>query len=292
MAYLLDGYTLMHEHITIDLSKVKGDMDCRLDCFEETVKELKELYGLGVRNIVDVTNMGMGRNPEYVSRVEALTGIHILQSTGFYKEPFLPQFVFEDSVEQLAKLMTKEITEGFQDTGIRADLIGEIGTSKGKMEPMEKKVFDAAILSAKQTGKPIYTHTTLGTYALEQVDYFLDRGLSPRQIVIGHIDLSKDLSYIMKVLEKGVYVGFDTVGKDNYFPDGKRVEFLLELEHRKLQKQVVLSMDLTRKTHLKYKGGIGYAHLFDKFLPMLRSAGMSETSLQQMLVENPKEIFR
>ena len=59
---LIDGYTLMHEHVTIDLSSVKKDEDCRLDCFEETVKEFKSLYGYGVRNILEVTNLGMGRN--------------------------------------------------------------------------------------------------------------------------------------------------------------------------------------------------------------------------------------
>ena len=42
---LADGYTLMHEHVTINLSGVKKDEDCRLNCFEETVKEFKGLYG-------------------------------------------------------------------------------------------------------------------------------------------------------------------------------------------------------------------------------------------------------
>ena len=45
---LADGYTLMHEHVTINLSGVKKDEDCRLNCFEETVKEFKSLYGYGV----------------------------------------------------------------------------------------------------------------------------------------------------------------------------------------------------------------------------------------------------
>ena len=51
---LADGYTLMHEHVTINLSGVKKDEDCRLNCFEETVKEFKGLYGYGVRNILEV----------------------------------------------------------------------------------------------------------------------------------------------------------------------------------------------------------------------------------------------
>ena len=45
---LADGYTLMHEHVTINLSGVKKDEDCRLNCFEETVKEFKGLYGYGL----------------------------------------------------------------------------------------------------------------------------------------------------------------------------------------------------------------------------------------------------
>ena len=37
---LIDGYTYMHEHMTIDLSGVKKDEDCHLDCYEETVKDI------------------------------------------------------------------------------------------------------------------------------------------------------------------------------------------------------------------------------------------------------------
>ena len=81
----MNGYTLMHEHITIDLSGVKKDTDCQLDCYAETVEEFKKLYEYGVRRIVDVTNDGMGRNPQYVENVEKETGIRIVHSTGFYK---------------------------------------------------------------------------------------------------------------------------------------------------------------------------------------------------------------
>lgn len=72
---LTDGYTLMHEHVTIDLSGVKGDEDCRLDCLDETIEEFRRLYAFGVRNILDVTNLGMGRNVEYVRKVSEKTGI-------------------------------------------------------------------------------------------------------------------------------------------------------------------------------------------------------------------------
>ncbi len=286
----MNGYTLMHEHITIDLSGVKRDTDCQLDCKAETIAEFKTLYDYGVRTVVDVTNDGMGRDPAYVLDVEKETGIRIVQSTGFYKEPFLPQRVYTQTIRELADWMVGELRQGICG-GVKAGMIGEIGTSKNAMTETERKVFDAAVLAARETGMPIYTHTTLGTYAPEQAAYFREAGLDLSRIVLGHIDLSGDLDYIRRVLDYGVTVGFDTVGKNNYFPDEKRVEFLLALEAEGRMDQIVLSEDLTRKSHLKYKGGIGYGYLFETFLPMLTRAGLKQESLQKMLVHNPARIL-
>ncbi len=287
----MNGYTLMHEHTTIDLSGVKKDADCRMDCFEETAKEYRRLYELGVRTIVDVTNDGMGRDSAYVCEMEHKTGIRIVQSTGFYKEPFLPERVYTQTVREMADWMIGEILRGIDGNGPKAGMIGEIGTSKDTMTEMEKKVFDAAVIAARETGKPIYTHTTLGTYGPEQAEYFAKTGLPMDRIVLGHIDLSGDLDYICRILDSGICIGFDTVGKNNYFPDEKRVEFLMELEARGRLGQVVLSEDLTRKSHLKHNSGIGYCYLFDTFIPMLKAAGLKQESLEQMLIDNPARIL-
>jgi len=286
----MNGYTMMHEHITIDLSGVKKDTDCQLDCYAETVAEFKKLYEYGVRRIVDVTNDGMGRNAPYVENVEKETGIRIVHSTGFYKEPFLPERVYGQSVQEMADWMIGEIRNGI-DGGVKPGMIGEIGTSKNTMTETEKKVFDASVIAAKETGLPIYTHTTLGTYAPEQAEYFKATGLPMDRIVLGHIDLSGDLDYIRRVLDYGITIGFDTVGKNNYFPDAKRVEYLMALEAENRLDQIVLSEDLTRKSHLKYKGGIGYCYLFETFIPMLKEAGFKQESLDKMLIHNPARIL-
>lgn len=286
----MNGFTLMHEHTTIDLSGVKKDMDCQLDCYSETVEEYRRLYALGVRTIVDVTADGMGRNVNYVQNVEKETGIRIVHSTGFYKEPFLPERVYHQTERELADWMIGEIRCGIEG-GPKPGMIGEIGTSKNTMTPMEKKVFDASILAARETGLPIYTHTTLGTYALEQAAYFKASGLPLDRIVLGHLDLSGDLDYIRRVLDSGICIGFDTVGKNNYFPDAKRVEFLMALEAEDRLDQIVLSEDLTRKSHLSFKGGIGYSYIFETFIPMLRAAGLKQESLDKMLIHNPARIL-
>ena len=291
MIELIDGYTLMHEHVTIDLSGVKKDEDCRLDCFDETVHEFQQLYEYGVRNILEVTNRGMGRDVDYIRRVEAATGIRILLSTGFYKEPFLPREVYDNTTEELAGLIETELTAGIDGSDVRAAVIGEFGTSKDEMTLMEAKVFDAMALAAVKTGAPITTHTTLGTYGPEQVDYLVARGVKPERIIIGHMDLSRDIGKILAVLNKGVNIGFDTIGKLNYCPDTFRVAALQEIQRQGMLPQVVLSLDITRKSHLKYRGGIGYGYLFEEFLPLLKEHGFTQEQIDMLLIHNPRRIL-
>ena len=60
------GYTYCHEHLHIDLSPYKGDIDCRLDQYELLKDEMCALVKLGVYNIIEVTNSFMGRNPQFI----------------------------------------------------------------------------------------------------------------------------------------------------------------------------------------------------------------------------------
>lgn len=291
MSILKEGITLIHEHTTIDLSKVKNNPDCLLNCFDETVQEYKDLYELGVRNIIDVTADGMGRDVEYVNKVAQLSGINIVQAAGFYKEPFLPDFVYEYSVDELAQYLVNEIKNGIGNSGVIPGVLGEIGTSQNKMEPLEEKVFRASVLAHKETGIVISTHTTLGTYALEQAQFFIDNGVNPEKVIIGHQDLSGNLDQILKLMELGFNVAFDTIGKNNYFPDESRAEYIKIIQDKGLIDQLTLSLDITRKSNMKYLGGIGYSYLFTDFLPILKSKGVTQESIDAMLIKNPLRIF-
>lgn len=288
---LRDGITLIHEHVTIDLSRIKNIDDTNLNCKEETIKEFKELYDFGVRNIVDVTAKGMGRNVEYVNDVARETGINIIQATGFYKEPFLPEFVYEYTEDELAKWMVDEIKNGIEGTDTKAQIIGEIGTSLNKFEEMEKKVFRAAVKAHKETGTIISTHTSLGTIALEQAEFFLENNVDPSKVIIGHQDLSQNLDQIKELIRKGFWVAFDTIGKDNYFPDSEKIKYLLDLQENNMLDKIVLSLDITRKSNMKYNGGIGYTHIFTDFIPKMKEAGITEENIEKMLITNPKKIF-
>ncbi|MCY8268956.1 TatD family hydrolase [Bacillus haynesii] len=289
---LKDGMTYMHEHTTIDLSEVKNNEDCKLDVFPETVREFKSLYEKGVRNIVDVTNIGMGRNITYVQKVAEETGINIVFSTGFYQDSFYPIHVFRESKEKLAERMILEIVEGIRRTDAKAEVIGEIGTSYNKWTETEQKVFEAVVMAHKQTKKPISTHTSIGTLGHEQVEFFKKHEVDLNRVVIGHVDLSGDADYILKMLREGVYVEFDTVGKENYMPDRVRAEILKKIQAKGYIDKVLLSMDITRKSHLAYKGGVGYSYLIDTFIPLLQTNGITGESIDKMLIKNPRAFMK
>lgn len=285
------GRTYMHEHLYLDLSRIKGDPDTHYDATEAVADELKVLKEKGISTIVEVTNTGMGRDLARMKRIAECSGIQVIVSTGYYKDPFLPEAVAAEAVETLTGRMVGELTQGIEGSGIRAQLIAEIGTSKDGMTEMEEKVFEAAARAHMETGAAISTHTTLGTYALEQLAFLKGFGVDLEKVVIGHVDLRCDLEMHLRIAQTGASLAFDTIGKVNYASDEARVEHIQKLIERGHGKQIVLSQDLTRKSHLKAFGGIGYSYMLDVFLPKLQEAGVDEKWIRQMLVDTPVRIL-
>ncbi len=280
--------TYVHEHLCIDLSHIKGDQDTNLNDIEGIIDELKNST---VNSIVEVTNIGMGRNIEVLKYISEKTGINIIPSTGFYKEPFLPKEIYEMDYKDIGRIIIREITEGIDDTNIKAHVIGEVGTSKDEIKPMELKVLQSAIYAHLETGHPIFTHTSLGTMALEQLNLFKKHNVNMSKVLIGHLDLRCDYDYHLTIADSGCYIGFDTIGKTNYEKDEVKIQHIKHLINRGHLNQIVLSQDITRKSHLKKHGGIGYDYITESFIPKALREGITEAQIEQILVENPKRLL-
>nr|WP_231131468.1 hypothetical protein [Bacillus licheniformis] len=132
----------------------------------------------------------------------------------------------------------------------------------------------------------------MGTLGHEQVEFFKKHEVDLNRVVIGHVDLSGDADYILKMLREGVYVEFDTIGKENYMPDRVRAEILKKIQDKGYIDKVLLSMDITRKSHLVYKGGVGYSYLIDTFIPLLQTYGITGESIDKMLIKNPRAFMK
>ncbi|MDR1874416.1 MAG: hypothetical protein LBQ90_05295 [Synergistaceae bacterium] len=283
-----------HEHLAVDLSGPKCDIDCRLDRKDAVVAEFRGLRDRGVTLVVDLTNRGMGRDVAYAREVQEKSGVRVLHATGWYKEGFFPPEVYESDVGRLESIMRDE-TEAGIDGAVRASVIGEIGTELDRITPEEERVFIAASRVQAETAAPIVTHATMGRMGMEQIDLLEAHGADLSRVTISHVDLTNDLEYILRLIDRGVTVGFDTIGKTAYLDDAHRVRMLKELSRRGRCGSVVLSMDITRRSHLKERGGVGYAHLIDDFLPRLRvsddTAAVPEEHIRLMTRDNAARLL-
>lgn len=286
------GYTWVHEHLHIDLSGFKNNLDCRLDQHDLICQEMKDLRALGVSNIIEMTNRYMGRNPQFMLDLMRETGINVVACTGYYQDAFFPEHVAARSVEQLAQEMVDEIVIGIDGTELKAGIIAEIGSSEGVITPLEEKVFIAAARAHIETGRPISTHTSFSTMGVEQLALLQAHGVDLSRVTVGHCDLKDNLDNILRMIDLGAYVQFDTIGKNNYYPDEKRIGMLHELRNRGLLNRVMLSMDITRRSHLKANGGNGYDYLLTTFIPQLRQSGFSQADVDTMLRDNPSQFFQ
>ena len=286
------GYTWVHEHLHIDLSGFKNNLDCRLDQYDLICQEMKDLRELGVSNIIEMTNRYMGRNPQFMLDLMRDTGINVVACTGYYQDAFFPEHVAARSVEQLAQEMVDEIVIGIDGTELKAGIIAEIGSSEGVITPLEEKVFIAAARAHIETGRPISTHTSFSTMGVEQLVLLQAHGVDLSRVTVGHCDLKDNLDNILRMIELGAYVQFDTIGKNNYYPDEKRIAMLHAIRDRGLLSHVMLSMDITRRSHLKANGGNGYDYLLTTFIPQLRQSGFSQADVDTMLRDNPSKFFQ
>ncbi|MCU6710541.1 phosphotriesterase-related protein [Paenibacillus sp. J5C_2022] len=281
------GCTMIHEHLILNLTTVRGDQDSALSK-DDVIDDMSLLKEHGCNLIVEVSNMGMGRQPLGLVELARRTDIAVIASTGFYKECHYPPHVFTSTAETLAEIFIRDIAEGMDGTAVRAGLIAEIGSSLNEVTAAEQTVFHAAALAHLATGAPISTHCEIGTMGREQLKLFDRFGVDPGRISFGHQDLNLDMEEQLELLESGAYIQFDTIGKQAYRPDADRTMNLAALLEKGYVEQLMLSCDITRKSHLTRNGGYGYIYLFRHFIPRLKELGVTDEMLHRMLTVNPR----
>lgn len=286
------GITMIHEHLALDLSPVRGDDDSNFDDEELIVSEIQKAKEYGVQSFVEVTCRDMGRDPERLKRLESRCGVHIVAATGYYLEPYHLESVKNGRVEELAEQFCRDILEGMDGTGIKAGIIGEVASGELEMAPSEEKVLIAAAMAGKKTGCAVTTHCQMGKLALEQSALLGKYGMNPAKIILGHLDLANDRRYYEEVLRTGVNIGFDTIGKTAYLSDEQRADNLMWLIDRGYEDRIVLSQDISRKSYLSAGGKYsGYMAVMKDFIPMLEARGLKEETKRKLLVENPARIL-
>ena len=302
------GLTNAHAHLVLgaeeqdhpEWSDTAERYDDHTLSIHDTLPELQSYARAGGTCLVEVTPIGMGRDPGALVRASEETGVHVVMGAGIYHEPFHPDHIAGLPARQIAEMLIKDITEGASGTGIRAGIIGELGTYTGPMTERETTAFRASALAAVETGLAVSTHTYLGRNALDQIDVLTSMGLAPERIVIGHLDDTEpDLELIRLIIERGAYAQFDTIGYEYYTEtlgvqmttDRVRARALRLLAEEGLSDRVIVGSDLCRKRHLTVNGGPGLAHLITGFRALAIDEGVSPDVLDRCMITNPASVL-
>ena len=293
------GPTLMHEHI---VTRSPGVMENWPHLFDRpgilaiAERKMTDLYNRGIRTIVDLTTVDLGRDIGLIVDVARRSQVKVIVATGVW---WMPQRYFNvHGVDHVAGLFVKDITEGIGDSGVKAGII-KCATDTAGVTPVIENVLRAAARAQKATGVPISTHTwAAGRSGEAQQAIFAQEGVDLSRVIIGHSGDSEDLGYLKGLMERGSTIGMDRFGLDQLLPTEKRVAVVARLCADGYAGKMVLSHDANcwsdmiseddkRRTRPKWS----YIHISDDILPALRKAGVTEDQIDQMLVRNPRAIF-
>ncbi len=292
------GLTLMHEHVLMGSRDVHENWPHLFDRsgnIDHAVQVLDEAHDLGVRTIVDLTTVDLGRNVDIVQEIAKRTRMQIIVATGVHLRP--PSYFRRRTPDRMVELYVRDIEQGVADTGVRAGAL-KIATEE-EVTPDNEVQLRAVALAHRETGVPIMTHSNpeAGTGA-DQQRVFEAEGVDLSRVVIGHSGDTTNLDYLAGLMERGSTIGMDRFGTGMGATTEQRIETIAALCERGYASQMVLSHDTScfadnfpwhiRESRLPEWN---FLTISKRVLPELRERGVSEEQIQAMTVDNPRRIF-
>lgn len=303
------GPTLIHEHIFVTAPELDADLpDREWDApraIDDAVATLERLYDLGVRTVVDLTVLGLGRDVSLVAKVAERTRMHLIASTGCYAAEVLPTYfrlhgpgLVIDEPDPLPAMFIRDIEEGIAGTSIRAGML-KIASGAAGITPDVERIFRAAASAQLRTGVPITTHSDPHVRGgIEQQALLAELGVPLDRVVIGHSGDSTDLDYLRRIADGGSYLGFDRFGMTHVASDEDRVQTLLALLDAGYADRIVLSHDAAVHSRMtppswrrEHTPDWHMEHLSRTVLPGLCERGVAATVIDQLMVENPRRLL-
>ena len=280
---------LVHEHILVDFigaDKVSRERYNADEVFRSAAAKLKVVKALGCVRMLECTPNYLGRDPRLLHRLADSVGLDIWTNTGLYgagDHKYLPDFVKDESAEQLAKRWIDEANKGVE--GLKPKFI-KTGVNEAPLDAIDRKLITAAALTSKETGLTIASHTGgRGPAAVQQLEIVGRVGVNPEKFVWVHAQNEKNHSYHERLASAGAWVEFDGINETS-------AEWHLEcvswMNDNGLIDRVLISQDSGWWHVGEPNGGVfkGYAWIYTDFLPVV-----PESLWPILLVANPRRAF-
>ena len=250
------------------------------------IEEVLHFKRWGGKSMVDVTSIGLGRDPEALRQVANSTGVNIVMGAGYYIKSLHPLDMDERTVEELAQGMIRDVTLGAEGTSIRSGIIGEIGVGGNPLSANEMKSIRASARAGRATGVPILFHAGgRGEEKFTVLDAVASEGLDLNRVIMGHAPAS-DLPLARRLLERGVYLQFETIP-----PYLAHLGNIIQLIHEGWAHRLLFAHDVCQKVALKAYGGWGYSFVMEFVLPELKRQGVTDDQIEKIMMENPRRVL-
>lgn len=256
--------------------------------------------------VVDMSCIGLGRDPHGLKRIARATGLHIVMGAGYYVSCSHPADLKEKNESEIADEIVRDIVEGVDQSGIRAGIIGEVGCSI-PLDEGEKKVLRASAIAQRKTGAAINIHPSRSDELLMETKAILEEsGADLSRVVIshsGHFGFKKET--IRELATAGCYIEFDTFGHPalpiecftheerllEMPSEVQRIYYIRELIAEGFLDRILISQDCCFKHKYVRYGGYGYAHIIEHIIPWMKQRGITDAQIHSIVVENPKRML-
>lgn len=281
--------------------------NCSLSNIDLAVEELGFYQGAGGTSLVELSPIGLNRDPAGLREVSKKSGVNIVAGCGWYVNASHPSYVDDETISRLTERIESDVTAGMEGTDVKAGIIGEIGVT-GPMHPREEKCLRAALRAQKSTGLAVNVHfgsRNRGAEVLQVMGIAKEEMVDPDRVIFSHMDQHINPEYYLRAADEGYYIEFDCFGHEQYTErsvfsdktfrveprDTDRISALVKILDSGFIDKVLLSQDVFVKTNLRAYGGWGYDHILTNVVPMLNRIGVTEDQIHTMMVANPREVL-
>lgn len=281
------GITLPHEHVFINHKRDNWMGSNILDDPVLAENELTKFKDLGGKTLVDQTSRGVNRNINALKKLSEQTGINIITGTGWFKEAYYELDFSKTKVDQLSEIMVKDLTEGIDDTGIKAGIIGEINVNARWVTPSEERMHRAAARAQVKTGRTLAIAGTHISTANDQLDILEDEGADLRKVIVNHINGSLNNEFYSRVAARGSFVCLNTFPVNSKDLMSRHVSLCMNMVKSGLIEQILISNGVSVKNHLTAYGGGGYVYAISTLRDQLIGQGMTTDDWNIIMQLNP-----
>ena len=296
------GFTLSHEHVLVSsagIQQIYPEFIDRDGTIARGIADLKAAHAEGLRTIIDVTTIDLGRDIRMLEEVSRGSGVNIICATGTWRD--IPRVFWTATPDDIAPLYIREIQHGIEDTNIKAGVI-KVANDMGGVTPEGEIILRAAARAHKATGVPISTHTWAPERVGEQqVAVFEDEGIDLNRVYVGHSNDTDDLDYLIGLLEKGVWIGLDRYpGRPEVLDWEARTQTAYRLIEAGYAHRIMLGHDwsvallialrVARKARDEANPD-GYLFITRRVLPRLSELGASDDDIYKVMIDNPRRFF-